>query len=851
MSHSSIFSRAHECSVMILFLVAICFAGIQQQRPRVYVNSGMVSELRVVIENENSLQYRLFRKVRDKDHPLVDAFKFLVFNDTVSGSRAINNALIELKRCDDARRIGPFQYGACVYDWCYSLLSKTQKEMYVAEFTRIANLAGPYYPAKSEGHFVASHNNEGWLLSGQIPVGIAIYNENRVMLDSALKVFEQKYVPVSNFYYKSHMHHQGDSYIGTRFYHELLASQTLETAFNRRFYSQEQGLVPYQVVYHSRPDRLQLKSGDSYNCMGNTSKGTILTTAGFMYNDPILVSFGFDEYFKTISPFQEIIGILVSINSSVESLGEQLSNLPKAKYFPSPQGEIIWRTDWAMDNEKSNSPVIQMRIGEYFFGNHQKRDLGTFQIYYKGALAINTGFYGIYNEDHWLNYHHETISTNGLLIYDPQEQNPSWNSNRLISGGQYLRKTPKDIDGLIHDNKVGDIASRYISDDYELAYISGDITSAYTSKVSEVTRSMVSVKTDDAERPAVFFIFDRVTSAQPEFKKTWLMHSLQEPVLDDNRMTIVNNRPYYNSKGDFDSDKGFYSGKLVSECLLPENPQIRKVGGPGREFWVEQGNRNVEPSRSSIQVYGRDTIPAAFESGSWRIEVSPGNAQKRDLFLHAMAVMEDDTELEQRARLIESDKMYGAALLGKAVLFSKDTLLSDDIAVDFGSSKYDLLLTDLAPGNWTFSTDDFTYVIAVSDTSNSAYIKGVTGAFRAAPSLGSGIPVPTEISGEKRTDSHFGFKTRKALMTNDGVYFTYKISASDLSGLNRKEKVKVEVFDNFGRKVNTLENGILKPGTHQLFWKGTNSRNRAVSRGVYFVRLVCSQSEDVMKVIKQ
>lgn len=809
----SSFSKFHQISIIIL-IFTINSPAITGGHPRVYVNSNIVSEIKTALKDQNSLQYQMYQNVKNMDHPLVDAFKFLVSNDTAGGLKAVNDCLTALKQCNDARLVTtPFQYGACVYDWCYSLLSESQKQNYITQFTRIANIDPPYYPAKSSGNFVASHKDEGWLLSGQIPIGIAIYDENRVMLDSAMKVFENKYVPISNFYYKSHMHHQGDSYTGTRFYHELLAEQAVKIAFNKSYYSEEQGSVPYQMVYNSRPDRLQLRRGDSYNFMGNTSKGDLLITAGFMYNDQALVSFGFDKYFKSLSPIQEIIGIIVSVESSVKSVGNQVSDLPKAKYFPSPQGEIIWRTDWVMENNKSNSPVIQMRIGEYFFGNHQTRDLGTFQIYYKGALAINSGFYGTYDDDHEHNYAHESISTNGLLIYDPQEQKLSSNSSRLISGGEDLNLSPNDINDLT-SHRVGKVTSRYIYDNSELSYISGDITGAYTNKVSKVTRSMVSIKTNDTKHPAAFFIFDRVTSAKPEYKKTWLMHTLQEPTISDNRMVVVNTRPYYNISGNFDSQKGSYSGKLISDCLLPEKSQITKIGGPGKEFWVEQANRNVYPTNSSIAVYGGDTIPAAFEPGSWRIEVSPVTSQNHDYFLHAMAVMDAGTDLSEKSRLIETERMYGATLLGKAVLFSKDSLLNSNISVNFDSSKVDLLLTNLVPGEWTFNTNNTTFTKMVDDTSNSAYIKGVTGNFRASRLQGAVTPV-----------SH-----PAQLMHSDSYI---------------KNPVKIEISDYRGRKIGTFDR-VNNPEDLKSFL----DEKTTLGKGVYFIHLIDSHSNKVVKIIK-
>lgn len=50
---------------------------------------------------------------------------------------------------------------------------------------------------------------------------------------------------------------------------------------------------------------------------------------------------------------------------------------------------------------ESRDAVVQMRIGERFFGNHQHKDFGTFQIYYRGPLAISSGVYDLYGSEQW------------------------------------------------------------------------------------------------------------------------------------------------------------------------------------------------------------------------------------------------------------------------------------------------------------------------------------------------------------------------------------------------------------------------------------------------------------------
>ena len=61
-------------------------------------------------------------------------------------------------------------------------------------------------------------------------------------------------------------------------------------------------------------------------------------------------------------------------------------DLPLTRYSGSPFGWMIARTAW-----DENSVIAEMKINEQFVGNHQHLDGGSFQLYYKGPLAIDAG----------------------------------------------------------------------------------------------------------------------------------------------------------------------------------------------------------------------------------------------------------------------------------------------------------------------------------------------------------------------------------------------------------------------------------------------------------------------------
>ena len=63
-------------------------------------------------------------------------------------------------------------------------------------------------------------------------------------------------------------------------------------------------------------------------------------------------------------------------------------DLPLTRYSGTPFGWMIARTGWDKD-----CVIAEMKVNENFVGNHQHLDAGSFQIYYKGPLAIDSGAY--------------------------------------------------------------------------------------------------------------------------------------------------------------------------------------------------------------------------------------------------------------------------------------------------------------------------------------------------------------------------------------------------------------------------------------------------------------------------
>ena len=658
------------------------FPKVPEGHPRVYVRPADLPALRAKIalpEFRDSWE-RIQNAQSDSRHGyFFSAFVYLVTGDKQAGRRAVENGLAAIKASTDARTYGmPFHLTAVVYDWCYGLLTAEQKKQFIAEFERIAGSHSPGYPANPRMHGVVGHETESWVLTGQLPAGVAIYDETRTMYDAAVTLFYNTFVPVRNFHYRGHAHHQGDSYF-SRFMYDQTASWLFRRMGAGDVLSREQQFVPYQILYNLRPDGQQMRRGDTFDDAGNADAGKIEDSkrfcaqlTGYYYNDPHLLWAGEWDYFYDLGAFERVFQLLFR-EPGLHS--RPPSDLPLTKYFAEPIGDMTARTGWTL-GANSRDAVIDMRIGQYFFMNHQRKDFGTFQIYYRGALAISSGLYRGYDSDHWTYYYHPTVSHNGLLILDPDE------GGAVTDGGQRWpngRRTPIDLETILGQGyRMGDVVAHESGPGQqapEYSYIAGDITKAYSGKVTKVTRSMVALNTSNATYPAALVVFDRVHSSKPQFKKTWLLHTIQEPEVNRRSITVVRDEPPY-------------GGRMFVESLLPAEADVRKVGGPGKEFWVEPLGKNFPAAKR----------PPA-EPGAWRIEVSPAAPALEDRFLHAMTVADAGTQARPPVFLVRAGKAVGARVLDWTILFSDTGEPLDTLELNLPAAGK-VLVCDAAPGDW-------------------------------------------------------------------------------------------------------------------------------------------------------
>lgn len=585
--------------------------------------------------------------------------------------------------------------GAMVYDWCYDQMKDSEKKAYIAEFVRISKTMECGYPPKNTEP-IAGHSSEWMVMRDMLSAAIAIYDEFPEMYNNVMTMMCRDYIPVRNYVYAGHNYHQGTSYANVRFSNDLFSLWILDRMGAGAVYDPAQQFVMYDFLYRRRPDGMVLPAGDVNPGIGG-SYGLPAMLAYSYYKDPYLAY----EYKRNTKIDNHcLIFDVLWRDYTIEPKSPE--TLPLTKYSGTPYGWMIARTGW-----DKNSVIAEMKINEHFVGNHQHMDGGAFQIYYKGPLAIDAGAYhgtsGGYNSAHNKNFFKRTVAHNSLLVFDPNEKFASWNYGGMDKtefadndGGQRMPgdrwETCRSFADLLSDEyTTGQVLAHGIGGDYmapEYSYLSGDITKAYSDKVKEVKRSFVFLNLKSEKVPAAMVVFDKVVSKNPEFKKHWLLHSIEEPKVSENGIVIKRTK---------DGD----SGMLSNTVLLPakENLDMQVIGGKGKEFWVNGTNYANAPQAGRPDPRN--------ERGEWRVEVSPSAPANEDYFLNVMQVADNNCNELHKASLLKGENLVGAVIADRIVTFSKDgETINGKAEMDVqGNGTFKFVMTDMKPGTWQVKKD--------------------------------------------------------------------------------------------------------------------------------------------------
>ena len=168
----------------------------------------------------------------------------------------------------------------------------------------------------------------------------------------------------------------------------------------------------------------------------------------------------------------------------------------------------------------------------------------------------------------------------------------------------------------------------------------------------------------------------------PEQKISWLLHSQNEPVENGNIFR-------------FDEEQG----RLFCKTFLPENYKRTKIGGPGKEFWVD--GKNYPMGKTRMAEYAkRFKGKKAPLFGNWRMEITPGKPGTEVRYLNLIQVgFKKDTPAMVKSQYVKEGSFEGVSFTSRdnttyTVLFDHTGLKGKIRAVKNGKILFDRPLTN-------------------------------------------------------------------------------------------------------------------------------------------------------------
>ena len=681
------------------------------------------------------------------------ALAYLITGDEVYAYEAIiciKNAMLSLHyTTDNSMDVyhGPSHVMvtlAAVYDWCYPILTEEDKWHMI---WGTAQVLGPqmesgmrYPPTGMNG--VNGHGTGPQFLRDWMTMATVFYDEAPDWWEFIAGRYFQEYLPVNNAMFVNGWVSQGTTTYGPLKVHVALWSAYLvyTACGEKNVLTEDARLTMYFLMSHTTPKdyssdpneqawrEYYFQTGDGARSPNGSLAGyTECFVAAALYNDPVIYAYakhvtGNHSLFDMTTALTMTPALQLCFTSMVDYNGEgHRDGVDTIQYFADPGGQMTIREEW----DNPDSVAIMMRLMNRTMANHEGKDHGTFQIYYKGLLAGTSGSYKKYGGATHKYYLQATIGHNGLLVFNPMyaSENPA-NSGYYYSGSQEYKKFDTNYASWIENSRmVTTIGADYgynADGTPKYGYLAGDLTEAYPTKTVEyIARHMLTVFTGDEDFPAIFVTFDQINSFGENFPKSWLLHTIKEPEIDVDNLTatVINGE-----------------GKLLVQSLFGADA-IMKVGGEGKAYWIngyfkdynDCGSWDVKTQSFTDEndkgswVEGKNILDEYTSNDNakniWgRVELRSVGSKATD-FLTVMAVTDTSNEKSFETVPFETESVYGFTALNKAIVFSKSYELEykEFSFVTEGKGLRDYYVAGLASGTWRVYVDGVAVATAFSN----------------------------------------------------------------------------------------------------------------------------------------
>jgi len=715
-----------------------------EQHPRLWVNKQSLQQVRARLEQgENKAAWEKVRTTAitpfafkfDPDSEMAfnpklevavesKAFYYLMTGDRKTGREAIDLtvnylSLVEFGNLlDITREMGRAIYaGSEVYDWCYDLLSESEKRTLIKHLLRLSDDMEAGWPPFKQS-VVNGHGNEAQIARDLLSMSIAIYNEDPLPYQYTSYIILEDLVPMRKFEYQSPRHNQGVNYGSYRFSWDMHAAWLFYRMIGKPVFDDNIKDVRKFWQYMRLPDGQMLRDGDGFTA-GPPGKFFYWKAAQTMF---LNYTYSADPILK--AEFQRQDGIpnnpvlFLLLNDPGLKPEPSMDSMPLTMDFGKIIGSMIARTGWDI-GMNSNDVVAEIKGGGYNFTNHQHADAGSMQLYYRGLQVGDLGVYKFYGTPYDFDFNKRSISHSMMLAFDPSETYPRSKAND--GGTRFNMRFPlsakeTQTDPLFNNGNVisADFGPSKIKPLF--SYFSADLTGAYSKKISSFTRSFCFLNLGREDIPAAIILSDDMTTANPEFKKYWQINTFNTPEKAKNNI-ILNNK------------RGDLVGKTHVEMLLPakSDRKMQILIGPD--------------ANSSFNVKFEHPSTGQPEENGHRIMISPKKSSGRDRFLTIFQITAGDTK-PLPVKNFETEASHVIILADRLVSVSKTAgLVGSSFKLRIPADQmYQVFLTAMKAGYWnvTGGKGKLAFNVLVPDGKNTIFFSGAAGEYVISPGKKAG-----------------------------------------------------------------------------------------------------------------
>lgn len=643
---------------------------------------------------------------------LEKAFYFLMAGDEKIGSEAVNliNSYLPFVEygniLDATRDIGETIYtSSLVYDWCYPLLSTSQKEIWIKKLLHLAEqMEIGWLPFRQT--IVNGHGNEAQLSRDLLSMSIAIYNEEPSAYQYCSYRVLEELVPMKQFEYQSSRHPQGVNYGDFRIRWDLHAAWLYKRMIGKEVFDPNIKDVFKFWTYMRTPDGQMLRDGDGFNAPAPgksiywqrpITRFLAYTYAGDAVEKAEFIRQGDKD---KIAPY-----LFLLLNEPTLK-PDFTYRYPLTHDFGDITGGMIARTGW----DSPDDVIVEIKGGGYRNGAHQHADAGSIQLYYRGFLLGDIGMYNFAGTDYDVNFNRRSISHSTMLVHDPTEDfgreygrkayndwGQRYNAPHPVSP-EHAKENPTFKNGEVLSASFGPSETSPV-----FSYFSVDLTPTYSNKVEDYVRSFCFINTGRKDIPGIIILTDHINTASASFAKHLQINSLKVPE-ETNTGLILYSESSIRTKG-----------KAYMDVLLPKE-RITQVLSERDAFTVD-GVYFEPPPLNIAERTGNRTI------------ISPKIPLKKDHFLTVFQIAEEDAS-PLPINFKETDNSYIVNIDQKIIVMSNSKrLINNEVSVAIPLGKIcQLAIVGLEKGNWIIKNDDnsIIHMQQVGNRNNSLFIEALT-----------------------------------------------------------------------------------------------------------------------------